>query len=429
MTQRKTLLAGLLMSATMTAEAQRADIVYVTPGLGEERCTSTLAPIVDDFFATATRREQQVFVDASQLSQITVLSVPDTKVYDNPNPRRVRRKNGTGISDILRFCARTEAASASTLYYQTLRSVGNNIPVSPDQKNSNVLMIAYPVTIDPQSSTTAMTGARRPNDAHHRASRFITPFGTAGEDTLLEGVRVHIAIPDEEWVKNPTHKAEVERVFAYQVKKRGGELGSYEFDLPTVLSRIRNGQTHRLPYRPLTLTDSKLAMVDHSQPHTGNDIFDRPLSNTTPTEDILTSELSDVSIGLSWSCACDVDLLTTPRPEAPPLYYANVETLDGRFLKDYRNPNAERGFETVEFSRPVSLSNIMIAANLYAGEAPDGVSGKVRVAIGNETFESTFELHVTSGNSGHGANSIVANRASPNDHWVLIDPLDVVRGR
>ena len=212
--------------------------------------------------------------------------------------------------------------------------------------------------------------------------------------------------------------------------ERGGEFASYESDIHTVLNRIETGASNRFNYRPLSKTDTKLEMVDFSTPPPRfENIFERPLATRPFSEAQLSQPMEDVSIGFAWQCSCDIDLMVTASRSAPPLYYANMETRDGRFLKDYTTTNADFGFETVEFSRPIRIDQIMISANLYGAQAPTDVVAKVRISIGDETYEAPFKITARTGNGGEGRQSVIRNRTAPNSAWTIIDPVAILTGQ
>lgn len=415
---------------TPIASAKLPDAVYMDAGVGASRCIEILEPIVSGVAEQGQRGDTLPIYDADTTEHITTLHVPDTKVYNKPKPRRILRANLPARHAIKAFCDQPEAEDKSTLLPDTLRFIGKNAPRLEDDETYDILIAGHARVIDPRSPSTAMTGGLVPGDGHYRTARIHSPYGTMGEQKLLENVRVHVLTPDLSWVMTPAHGSEVERAIAVQVTERGGKLASYESDIYTLLNRIDQGMHNRIQYRPVSQTDHKLVMVDYSAPPpTELNIFDRSLSTERLSETELFQPLHDVIVGIAWTCDSDQDLVAMHSSTAPPLYWNNTATRDGRFLKDFRTANAQRGFETVEFSRPVNLTNLRLAVNLYSGENAAGCASKIRIAVGARTFEAPFTLPATHGNKGAGLRDVVAHGAAPNDAWRIIDPIAIVRGQ
>lgn len=425
----KTLPAALLASTLLTATpaiADQADMVFIKPGLGQSKCLETLNPIVFGFAKSATRGDTQSYLNADTLEQITDLTVPDNKLYETPSERRVSRTNQHAAAQLRQFCDTPLTGSKSLPFSEIWRFVGNNM--QPDMA-TKILVIGHPITDDPNSPNTSMVEGLVPSDGHLRTTRTYSPYGLLGEEQLLTNVKVNFVTVNNEWVKSPAQAAETERFITLSITERGGDLASFAPDIETVLSRMTKGQSNRLTYRPLSKTDSKLYMTDFSSPPPQNEsLFERPLSEVRLTPQQLRLPLEDVRIALAWSCECDTDLVVTTQAGAPPLYWNNRQTQDGVFVKDYQTANAQRGFETVILSRPVKLSDLQIASNLYSGSPQNGVEGKIRIAIGGKTFETAFHISATNGNSGAGLQNIIERNAVNDPHWVLIDPIAVISG-
>lgn len=416
------LLAGTAMLIS-TAYAQGPDMVFIAPNLGEKQCFEQTKPVVQSFFENATRNESLSILNAQTITQVTKLSVPDSNLYDTANPRRTERKNSKALAALSKFCKQPATAEPSMLYHEGLRYVGNN---RPNQEPMSALFIGPPKAIDPKAGNLSMHGALVPNDGFFFAPRIQSPFSILEEEKLLEGVSVHLSTGGNDWAITPSHKVAAERNFANSVLGRGGVLGSIATDIGTVFDRIDSGATHQLSYDPINYTDQKLIMLDYAgPPPTQHDLFERMLTNA-PLNLAELEHADNVSIGISWDSAVDVDLYITVSPDAPPLYYANRDTTDGRFLKDYRTNNARNGYETVELSRPVNLNTLMIAANLFGGKAVGGVNGKVRIAVGHNTYEAPFQITAENGDRGTHRNLVIENQTSPNANWTIIKPVEII---
>ena len=422
----KILLITTCLSMT-SAHAKSPDMVFVAPGLESQRCLSAMQSVFERFAKEATRGAALGIYDGKTLEEITKVSVPDTELYEQPNSRRVAKRNGPAVQSIKSFCMHDGASKPTLLFYEALRFAGNNL--QSGSAPLDILLVGPPMALDPKAPATSMRRGIAPGDAHLFVSRFESVYGTAREENLLKNVRVHFSTLDDGWAASARHQAAVERFISYSVELRGGEFASFERDIGTVLARINSNSKNRLTYEPLSQTDHKLVMVDYGRVIPGaENIFERPLSTAARPADALIAPLDQVSIGISWECACDADLVVTTAAGRPPLYWNNRQTEDGRFLKDFRTANARRGFETVILSRPVRLGDLMIAVNLYGGDVPQGLTGRVRVAINQETYEAPFVINATTGNRGRGLNALVENGSAPNEYWSVIDALKVVSG-
>lgn len=61
-----------------------------------------------------------------------------------------------------------------------------------------------------------------------------------------------------------------------------------------------------------------------------------------------------------------------------------------------------------------------------AEHAPHGVSGEVRLSVGDQTYAKLFEISAISGNAANGAEAAISNRFPPSEHWLVMSGADVV---
>ena len=135
---------------------------------------------------------------------------------------------------------------------------------------------------------------------------------------------------------------------------------------------------------------------------------------------------NNVEIGISWKCQCDLDLYSRPIPNAQVLYFGETSSEFGQYWKDYREaPNAANGFETILFKVPLDLRVLLIAINFYDGDAPQGVSGEIRLSVDGQVYASAFQIKAAKGNQGKDIVTTV-NSGRSTAHSILIDPLHIV---
>jgi len=378
---------------TSAAQAKGPDLVFVTPGLGEERCIENLKPVVEQFVHNGIGGDRLKILNDNTMEEIADFSLPENKIYKKPSPKLALKRNGKEAAKIKSFCSQPKSNEPSLNFPKAFRFGGNN---RPSGESLDYLFIGAPKVIDPKAPHSAMHGGLVPGPGYLLASRADSIYGAKGEEKLLTNINVHLATGDDAWIISPTYKEMAAQFTAHSVTYRSGRFMTFTRDTKTALERIDNNAHNRLQYEPLSRTDYKLVMIDYSGSRpSGIDLFDRRLSFASLAKEAFTQKQNTIAIGIAWQCECDVDLIVTASADAPPLYYANKHTRDGRFLKDYRTRNAQHGYETVELEN-AQLDQLMIGLNLYGGA---------------------------------GMNQVIERGDIPNKNWIRIDPASVIRSQ
>lgn len=321
-------------------------------------------------------------VDGVRLETIGRFEVPKDPRYRHP--RTILAKNA-GLAEKLQSWAKvpTEGPVPQNLMVPSLLEFVADL-------GSDVVLVGSMRYHDADEPASSML-ERFPGDGHLFHPPTETPYGTQGID--LAGLRVHWVNTDPRPQRMQRH---VRRFWHLYAEAAGGVLVQ-------VVRTLGDVQLSRTP-RPLgySVQDSnKLEMNALTPLELGAlSIFERGISYEPLPEN---SVPQPITIGLSWaSCTqCDLDLYARPFDLADTLYFAATESAQGRYFKDFTtSPATSNGFETIEFSAPVDLQQLLIGVNFYAGTAQNGVEAELRLSVGNQTFEHRIHLPGVQGRGG-----------------------------
>lgn len=373
--------------------------------------------------------DQVTLVDGYHLKKIGDFNIPTDPKYKHPKVRMTMNKATIGA--LMRFGKNAMAPGGdnhptvvgAVQLPQLLRYVANNLKLND---KLDVIVLGSPLVDDPRSRSTSMAGGLFPSDGHLSASQSATPY-SASNANLLSGVNVHIGYGDEHIMNSDQHHFFVKRFWTLFVEQQGGKLTSFVGDLPTLFARINN-HSPPLSHDFVPVPGNKLEMIQLPPEETVQSIYDRPIS-TTPLTQSEIQRASHVEIGISWTCTtCDIDLYAQPMPNSQTLFWAQTASPQGRYWKDYRNsPKPTNGFETIAFYVPLDLRVLRIALNFYEGDAPQGVSGEIRLSINGKTYASDFNIPATTGNKGEGVLQAIESGQTVHEQSMIIDPLGIVK--
>lgn len=100
---------------------------------------------------------------------------------------------------------------------------------------------------------------------------------------------------------------------------------------------------------------------------------------------------------------------------------------EGFYHKDLKSAaEVTNGFETVTMKVPVDMNDMLIAINHFSGEAVKGVSGEIRLAIGDKTYGKEFHIKSRKGDSGKGTRKTIEARSPANTNWLVIEPKKIL---
>ncbi len=380
--------------------------------------------------------DRVTLIDGYHLSIIGEFNIPGNPAYNNAKARL--GLNRKAVAALKRFADKSVASGSegrpsvpgAVRLPQLLRYVANNFNHG---SRLDVIVLGSPFYDDPKEPAFSMAGGRFPSDGHLFASQGKTPFGAAGQSGLLKNIVVHIGYGSDSIMQGDRHAYFVKRFWTLYVETLGGRLGGFIADVPTLFRTVSNNtNTAATPpahdFKP-TRSD-KLEMILLRPVENKQSIFERPVSKTVLSQaQVVRAE--NVQIGISWSCAlCDLDIYARPMPDAEIVYFGRTVTAHGRYWKDYRHsPQPTNGYETIGFDVPLDLRTLVIVINFFEGEAPQGVSGEIRISVDDDTYAAPFHISATHGNRGQGVAQVLETSKASGNHSVIVDPLRIVRTR
>lgn len=276
-----------------------------------------------------------------------------------------------------------------------------------------------------------MTDDLIPNQALMLGSRESNPYGTDGREDFLTGKRVHFATIDTPF--EGRQKEAVESVWGTIMSQEGGSLVTFEADLGLVLQRaVANpkAKAKRYEVRAKDGEEQRMIRIRYTAPEWMMTEPEKPLVRATDGESTQAAPkplIGPVSCGIQWKATgVDLDIYCQAQPGAERLFFGKVKNADGsaKFFKDFTSPPGETGreeFEWIEYKKDVSLEALSIWINIYAGDAPQGVPGKVKILFGGKTYEAPFSFPPTKGNKG-----AATGTEADKKFWISVNPVSVV---
>lgn len=373
--------------------------------------------------------ETALLVDGLHLKTIAQFSVKNNKVYDNPKAKI--QLNRQAIAALRHFStqpvALAEHGIAGVMQVpQLLEFLGRNYGAF---ENTDIILIASPIYVDARNPDWGMVNNQYPGDGHFNAAPQASPFSLRGREKLLNNTRIHWAYPDDSWISSDPYRINVTRVWSLLADGYGSQLSTFSGDLTTLWRRAAMGAI-AAPHGYQRQDSDKvetIQLIDMSQNTLRTSIYERELSDTPPSKQML-RQAQNVEIGISWSCEeCDLDLHVRPHHGAEVLFFGHRRTNEGHYHKDFtRSPKTDGGYETVTLTSAVDLRDMLIAINWYGGKSSNGVNGEIRLAIADQTYGLSFEFSGQAGNRGSGKDKTINSRHSANANWLVINPKDIL---
>lgn len=374
--------------------------------------------------------ESALVVDGLHLKTIAQFSVKNNKAYNHPKAKAQLNKNA--IAAIRRFSEQPvqiakHGVAAVMQVPQLLQFLGNNY--GPFKETTDIIILASPIYVDPRNPDWGMINNQYPGDGHFSAAPQRSPFSLYGRQDLLKNTRIHWAYPDQSWISSEFYRISVTRVWHLLADGYGSELSTFTGDQSTLWRRAAKGAKaapHGYKLEAVEKIET-FQMVEEKQDAQRVSIYERELSDVPPSKHVQ-RQAQNVEIGISWDCErCDLDLYVRPHHGADVLYFKNRQTDLGYYHKDFRHaPKTDGGYETVTLTSTVDLRDVLIAINWFNGQSENGVTGEIRLAIGDQTYGLNFTFPGKAGNKGIGWDKTITSHRSANGNWLVIDPKDIL---
>ncbi|NQY41455.1 MAG: hypothetical protein HRT80_15325 [Henriciella sp.] len=408
----------LLSGASLAPLAQADNLAIVLSPNGEPDARRAEAMDAIKLATAAVELgESAIFINGLTTKTICTFNVPERRAYGSDKAKLTYNRACVGA--VLNLANKGDAgASLGQLDLpRTYRMLAGSLDMDAIDA---IAIFGSPVHDHVDEPSTTMAVGHIPSDGHIIASQGQSPYGMAGLEGALKGTPVHFSTDGYDWVRNSRHESMVHRFHALTAETLGAPLATFNSDREQLIARVTAGARDTAMSFERS-SSQKLEMIHvalDSAP--GTPIHERPISEA-PLSASERRRAVDVEVGINWSCACDMDVYVRPSEDAETIYYGNVLTNEGRFYRDYRNGRELlNGLESVTLHAPVNLSEMVIGVNFYSGNAPDGVSGEVRLSVGDTTFAKPFEITATSGNAARGADAAITGQTAPDEFWVVM---------
>lgn len=285
------------------------------------------------------------------------------------------------------------------------RVVGQRATLYPNHQK-HVVLIGSAIYIDHQNkgNTGFSTLKHWPGDGH--LSDPYSPFSAKGREQLLSGVVVHWLHTDpigEGGFVNDLHRDRLERFWALLVQHMGGGLVTFSPDT-AIASRLVDPPP---PAIKAEINPSEKAILYSVERST---IWQELKATPSPAPD---STHGNLSIGIKWHCQCDLDLWVGLKGESQRASYGSPMAPFAVYIRDHLSSDfGAEEYETVDFSRPVELSDVTAEVNFFSGRSTVSPTvGQVRVEFNGQIYTSDFTLKATNGNLGFSSRS----------HWTTLN--------
>lgn len=419
--------AGLALGAG--SSAAREAVVILSPHASTSEKLATVKAVAQHLAETVAPGKVAQVVNGMSGEEIGAFAVPDQpERFDNPRAKmRVNRAFFAALKHFAETDAPEGAFPGQIDLPGILRRVGASYPAAIER--DLIFFKTAPIAHDDRSPGFSMQGGVVPNDGHLSASRADSLYGAKGEEALLRNYVVHWGSDGADWAVSDRHAHFLERFIAVSLNARGATLVTFATDGATALRNAKAGL--ETPLGPYELEATERRAMIHFQPKATAprvSIYERELSEAVPTEAMLRAA-SRVEVAIRWTCDCDFDLAVKTPGAAQAISFRHPVTAIGTLFKDFRNARSlNNGFETVALPGPVDLSALLVAVNLYSGQAPSSSTAEIRVAVDGETWGRTFQVPASSGNGGRGFEETMRSGVAANPAWLVIDPVAVILG-
>lgn len=428
-TTSKRIVLALAAATALSVPAQAANLKIALSPYGD--AAAKKAEVVDFIMLvirTVEPGERADFLHGITGGSICSFAVPDSNAYTSEKAKL--NANKECAATLMRFA--NEASDTRAAGTLNLPHVLRTIIQTSDMDGVDALIFSgSPIHDDPREPSTSMAQGDTPSDGHSVVSQGLSPYGMAGLKGGLKSTPVHLTAEGIDWARNSNHAFLVNRFWGVTMDFLDGPLVTFNQDRKKVAEQLKSGVT--TPAQVFERASSNklemiAAQIDHGR---SVPIHERQLSTKPPSLNTL-RYARDVEVGITWGddCRCDMDIYVQPASGDQPLYFANRRTDEGVFHRDFRSGrDLLNGLEYVTLDVPVNLKDMLIGVNFYSGQAPEGVTGEIRVSIGPRTYAMPFKISGTSGTGSTGRNAVLQTRKSPNDRWFVTTGNKVVETR
>ena len=423
-----TIAAMTLLSAGITTNAEAKNLIIgLSPVLSAQDGQKQMVQVLRYLSENLEAGEHANIFDAENRRFIGTFTKPANKNY-------------ASTKALLQY-NRSVAASLKSMYQVDHPDLKNGIKASvkipqfltflaqnyAPLTDTDIVILGSPIYVDLQTPSWDMRGGKFAGDGHFSAQADKSVFSTVGNESYLQEARIHILYPSKDWEINDSYRHYITRMWTLYIEAQGGVLSSFTDDASTFWMRVRDS-AGALPHSFKREYTDKLETFEMTpEERSRTSIHDRELTTTPATQSALRIA-DEVEIGISWTCdVCDLDIYVRPNHVADVLYFGNTKTAEGLYHKDFVNsPQAVKGYETVTFTHPVDLRDTFIAINWYGGQSPNGVSGEIRLAIGDKTYGLPFYIKGTQGNAAIARDDVLNTGKAANDNWLIIQPKKIL---
>jgi len=290
-----------------------------------------------------------------------------------------------------------------------------------------VVWMANPVVHD-ENALFTMDDSRFPSDAHLFSSESI--YSTLHRKSLLKNVELHIVHSSNKREFGPEsvdlHHQKLKRFWALYVSHAGGKLATFGGSSHH-LQNLKHAPFPGLKFQP-DRSDTKLQSFQYQKQERQRtevirqqQLFQVMSSNPeAPSRETR----SPLEVGITWKGhGIDLDVYTQiESDEQLSFRKQSSEKFGGKFFKDIRSAPGTNGFETIAYSKPLSLHQVEpILINHYSGSSASRIEGEIRVKFAGKVYFKKFSISPGSGTQG-------ARSSRHDPAWVEIDIAGVVGG-
>jgi hypothetical protein len=358
-----------------------------------------IAFVVDEMSLGSTLR----MYDAYNLQTITELQIPQVQAFkssktranqfaaqihklklflatEHPKPGRT----GSQFEDVVRLPQFMDFLRGATI---------------PTAERLTVIVLGSPLYMDPKEPSFSMADGYYPSDGHLRVGRDKSVYGVTDRTNTLRNVILHQAYFGDPWVSD-LHREKVSRFWRLFLETQGGTLATLSGDLATAFKNARLLTGPDAPLQASTALDpdqTKVEMFRITRDVASRDWITR--DDISPAGQPPSKTVGPMKIGIRWQGDWDLDLYASGKPGAQTLFFQHTRCPEGYYYKDHRS-SPGREYEFIEFTTPVNINEVEAMVNFYAGTAPGGAEGEVRIEFDDKIYSGTFRIPGSEGNKG-----------------------------
>ena len=399
----------ILLSALSVCVKADTMIAVMSPHHSKEEITAHIN-LLRSWLLRLPQGDSIIVLDGWNGHRLAHLMRPKDKKYQAP--KTVVLYNRQAFSKLVQF-AKSRSLPKRTLgtlhIPKLMRDVSLHYPAVEE-----IILIGSASFDLPSVSEHFVEGTTYPTDDNLTHSSHEKPYGIRDVPQRLSGKRFHWLLPHS--IEPYKYALAVKRFYHMYLDGQRGKLVSFSADADLVSERLFNKAAAMKVRYEMNATSSPVSM---------NSLFTRtPSVNAVVSSD----QHQTVRLGIIWQKNVDLDIYGLLKGEIIPVYFKHQHSPYAKHHKDIRRGHDRQAtYEIITYQKPINVCELRIGINHYGGNASQGVSGTLRIEIGDALIAKPFSFSAHRGNHGRDIMAVLKNGTATlhSQRFLLRDVADI----